>query len=70
MLMSTICLFILRLDALQIGSPQAVDVDVREGVPVLICGLVIPLLGDQGWMPIEMLSEQPAPSFGRMGKGR
>ena len=68
--MSTICLFILRLDALQIGSPQAVEVGVREGVPVLICGLVILFLGAQDWMLIEMLSEQPAPSFGRMGKDR
>lgn len=70
MLMSTICLFILRFDVLQIGSPQAIDVGVRAEVSVHIYGLDTPLLGTQGWMPIEMPSELSALNFGRMSKAR
>lgn len=55
---------------LQIGSPQAIEVGVRAEVSVPIYGLDTPLLGTQGWMPIEMPSELPALSFGRMGKSR
>lgn len=55
---------------LQIGSPQAIDVGVRAEVSVHIYGLDTPLLGTQGWMPIEMPSELSALNFGRMGKAR